>query len=296
MSLGSMRRVFVTAGVAAILAACTGMAIAPAPPVADTPELRTRLAQLESRIARLADINDIKRLQRAYGYYLDEGQWDHVADLFAADATLEIGKDGVFRGRDRIRQYFRTIGNGRIGLTPGRLNEHLQVMPVITLAGDSARGTWRDIILAGELGREAWWGEGPTEVRYVKQNGVWKIAGLHWFQTLYVPYEGGWAKNPDSNDGRFVGDRLRPASPAPSTKPAKSQTRTRSKTCSVFTASTWTRDCGARQPRCSPTTPNSRSRVAASSVGAHVSWSICAPWVPREPPQAGSMITCCCNR
>jgi hypothetical protein len=177
--------------------------------------LRAQVAQLEARALRLQDINAIKRLQRAYGYYLDEGQWDEVADLFTDGATLEIGKDGVYRGRERIRAYFRAIGNGRAGLAPGQLNEHLQVMPVITLAdsGRRANGTWRAVILAGQLGGEAWWSEGPYENEYVKENGVWKIAGLRWFQTLRVPYEGGWASNGDTNGARFIGDRLPPDAP-----------------------------------------------------------------------------------
>ncbi|MEO8313835.1 MAG: nuclear transport factor 2 family protein, partial [Pseudomonadota bacterium] len=182
---------------------------------APDPDLAPRVAQLESRIKRLLDINDIKRLQRAYGYYHDEGQWNDVADLFAEDASIEIGKDGVYRGRDRIRQYFMTLGNGHNGLAPGQLSEHLQEMPVITLAADGSRAnaTWRAVILEGQLGKEAWWSEGPYENEYVKQNGVWKISKLHWFQTLRVPYEGGWAKNPDTNGARFVGDRLKADAP-----------------------------------------------------------------------------------
>jgi hypothetical protein len=87
-------------------------------------------------------------------------------------------------------------------------------MPVITGGGgNTAQGTWRDIMLTGLLGRDAWWSEGPTEVRYVKEDGVWKIASLQWFQTLHVPYEGGWAKNPDANGARFVGDALAPDAP-----------------------------------------------------------------------------------
>ncbi len=111
------------------------------PPCAQTSTVAAamqRVAMLEARAQRIKDINDIKRLQRAYGYYLDEGQWDDVADLFADDATLEIGKDGVYRGRERIRAYFRALGGGRNGLAPGQLNEHLQVMPVITLRADGA--------------------------------------------------------------------------------------------------------------------------------------------------------------
>lgn len=174
-----------------------------------------RIADLEARAQRLEDINAIKRLQRAYGYYLDEGRWDDVADLFAADATVEIGADGVYRGRERIRSYYHAMGGGRQGLRAGRLNEHLQLMPVITMeaGGQRARGTWRDVILSGELGKDAYWAEGPFENQYVKQDGVWKIASLHWFQTLWVPYEGGWAKHGDVNGARFVGEPLKPDAP-----------------------------------------------------------------------------------
>jgi hypothetical protein len=199
---------------AMLLSGCKGTAPANRAD-ADTPAMRARLALLEARAGRLEDINAIKRLQRTYGYYLDEGLWNDVADLFAQNATLEIGKDGVYRGRERIREYFRTFGDGREGLAPGQLNEYLQVMPVITLLPDGlrAQGTWRAIILAGRLGREAWWSEGPYENTYIKENGVWKIASLHWFQTLWVPYEGGWANNADANGARFVSTRLAPDEP-----------------------------------------------------------------------------------
>jgi hypothetical protein len=180
-----------------------------------TAELAARAVLLEARVQRIQDINAIKRLQAAYGYYHDEGQWDDVADLFAENATIEIGNDGVYRGRERIREYFRTLGNGRNGLAPGQLAEHLQVMPVITLAADGGRanGTWRAIILEGQLGKDAWWSEGPYENEYVRQDGVWKISKLHWFQTLRVPYDGGWAKNGDTNDGKYVGNRLKADAP-----------------------------------------------------------------------------------
>jgi hypothetical protein len=179
------------------------------------PDAGQSLADLAARTARLEDINAIKRLQRSYGYYLDEGQWRDAADLFAQDATLEIGLDGVYRGLEHIRQYFDVLGSGRNGLRPGQLNEHLQLMPVISVNADgrTARGTWRDVILSGQLGSTAHWAEGPFENEYVKVDGVWKIQRLHWFQTLWVPYEGGWANHADSNGARFVADRLPPDEP-----------------------------------------------------------------------------------
>lgn len=187
------------------LAACsTTEAPRTAAPTASSP-LEQQAAALERRLGELEDLNAIKRLQRAYGYYVDEAQWDRVAELFTADGTFELGLDGVFAGRERIREYLYALGKGRHGLAPGQLNEHLQLMPVVTLgAPGTARGTWRAVILAGQLGKSAVWGEGPYENEYVKENGVWKLKRLHWYQTLVVPYEGGWAKTPDVNGARYV--------------------------------------------------------------------------------------------
>jgi hypothetical protein len=150
-----------------------------------------------------------------YGYYFSSARWDEVTSLFADDATIEIGLDGVYRGKKRVREYLYAFGGGKEGLAPGQLNEYLQVMPVITLSpdGQTAKGTWRAIVLAGQLGGAAQWGEGPYEIEYVKQNGVWKISKLHWYQTLLVPFEGGWAKHGDVNATKFVSDRLQPDSP-----------------------------------------------------------------------------------
>jgi hypothetical protein len=177
--------------------------------------LAAQVSLLEQRRTRMEDIEAIRRLQRAYGYYWDEGLWDDVADLFADDATIEIGLDGQYRGKARVREYLRAYGGGRNGRAPGELDEYLQLMPVVTLDADGrgASGTWRAVILSGRLGVDAYWSEGPYENRYVKENGVWKMRSVHWFQTLRVPYAGGWVKNGDVNGGRFVGDRLRPDAP-----------------------------------------------------------------------------------
>jgi hypothetical protein len=182
----------------------------------DRPDLQRKLALLEQRQTALQDINDIKRLQRAYGYYVDAAMWDQVADLFASDGTVEFGLDGVYRGKKRVRQYFYALGAGKTGLSQGQVSENLQLMPVIDLASDgrTAKGTWRAVILTGKLGGDAFWGEGPYENEYVKENGVWKISTLHWYQTLMVPYGGGgWARQKDVNGGKYVSSRLPPDSP-----------------------------------------------------------------------------------
>ena len=177
--------------------------------------LDAQVARLEAEAARAEDVSEIKRLQRAYGYYLDAAQWDQMADLFADDGSIEIGLDGVYVGKERVRQYLHTLGGGTVGLRRGQLNEHMILQPVIDVAPDgrTARGRWRAVIAAGEYRKAAVWGEGPYENEYVKESGIWKIKTLHWYQTFVVPYAGGWAKNKDVNAGIFVSRRLPPDKP-----------------------------------------------------------------------------------
>jgi hypothetical protein len=205
--------------IAACMAALLGLAACSREPSSEDGAalvaLQDRVASLERRKTLVADANAVERLQAAYGYYLDRGLWDEVANLFADDGTIEVGLDGVYVGKARVREYLYALGGGRAGLPEGRLNEHLQVMPVVTLAADglSAKARWRGIVLEGNLGGEAFWGEGPYENEYVKENGVWKIKALHWYQALFVPYAGGWQTNPDPTGGKRASAALPPDRP-----------------------------------------------------------------------------------
>ncbi len=178
-------------------------------------EYRERIKTLKAKAQRIKDNNDIKRLQRIFGYYFDRGLWDEIANLFAENATFEYARDGVYIGKEKIKKYFYALGENRSGLREGQLNEHFQLMPVITLSDDglTAKGRWRDLSLQGEYGETAFWGEGPYENEYVKEDGVWKISKLCWYQTILVPYEGGWAKNEDANHGIYVSGNLKPDIP-----------------------------------------------------------------------------------
>ena len=203
--------------VAALLASASGCGGGPgAEDLAAVRALEARLTALVERKTRVEDVNAIERLQGAYGYYIDRGLWDEAAALFADDGTIEIGLDGVYVGKERVREYLYALGGGRQGLLDGELNEHLQVMPVITLAPDgrTAKARWRAIALTGELGGEAFWGEGPYENEYVKDGGVWKIKTLHWYQALHVPYDGGWQTNADPTGAKYVSASLPPDRPS----------------------------------------------------------------------------------
>lgn len=177
--------------------------------------LRSQLEVLKAQTQRVKDSNDIKRLQRAYGYYMDEALWEEVADLFSEHASIEIARDGVYQGQDRIREYLYQFGGGQSGLVEGQLREQYQLMPVVTLSDDgmSAKARWRTVMLVGQFGESALWGEGPYENEYVKEDGIWKISKLLWFQSIMVDYEGGWAANEDANGGIYVSNQLPPDAP-----------------------------------------------------------------------------------
>jgi len=155
-----------------------------------------QISALEARADRVKDANDIKRLQRAHGFYLDKAEWDQMADLFAADASVEYANEGVYVGQNRIREYSKRLGGGHNGLVEGQLDNHMILQPVVHVAsdGNTAKGRWRALIQVGQYKKSASWGEGTYENEYVKEGGVWKIKKLHWYVSFVAPYEGGWAK------------------------------------------------------------------------------------------------------
>ena len=182
----------------------------------DTAALSARVAELEQQAQRLKDINAIKLLQRSYGYYVDNQMWDQVVDLFSNDGSLEIALDGVYVGKEHIRRYLYALSGGQPGLAAGTLNEHYQLQPVIDVAADgkTAKGRWRAFIMSGSWGGQANWGIGPYENTYVKEDGVWKIKSIHWYETLIVPYEGGWTRErKDFHNGKFVSGQVPPDAP-----------------------------------------------------------------------------------
>ena len=183
---------------------------------AASPELRPEVVTLERSASLLNDIDEIERLQRIYGYYLDRSDWDEVADLLTSDATAEYANSGVYVGKESVRKLLYAIGYGKAGIPLGQLREHMQFQPVIDVAPDglTAKGRWRVFALLGQSGQYARWQAGPYENEYRKEDGKWKISKIRWYETFTVPLEGAWqTRMPQSN----VADRKMPPPDRPST-------------------------------------------------------------------------------
>ncbi len=185
---------------------------APAPPQT-LATLATRMADLTARAQRLSDEIEVTNLQHAYGYYVDRKMWDDVADLFAVDATMELGLTGVYAGRTSIRRGLNafgpstSLGAGPAGLAEGEVNDHIHLQTIVTVLpdGGTARARGTEIGMtgrpapgggeAGTTGGRALWSQSIYENEFVKQGGVWKFKAMHVYPRFIVDAEKGWAKD-----------------------------------------------------------------------------------------------------
>jgi hypothetical protein len=215
---GTRETVLRTASAAAValtLAACgggeretteTAAAPAPAPAAAEasvaiSPEdaarleaLTARLDALEAEIQVAEDTAAIKRLMRTYSYYLDRGLWEDLTGLFT-DGAVGSYPAGVFIGKESLHPHFLdNNGRGYLGFEEGRLGNHIVLQPVISVEPDgvTAHGRWRVLAQLGQYGQSANWAGGVYEIDYRKEDGIWKISELEYFNAFGGPYDGGW--------------------------------------------------------------------------------------------------------
>ncbi len=158
---------------------------------ADLPGIEKQLNGLGDRIQRLQDLTDVEIVQDAYGYYVDKAQWHSLADLFAEDATLEIGGKGVFLGRARVFEYMH-VGLGPLGPKDGSLIDHQQFQCLPTINPDGVTAQVRCIAFVMSSGG---WGHNYYEDKFVKVNGVWQFKKLHGPFNMYSGYKVGWLDN-----------------------------------------------------------------------------------------------------
>jgi acetyl esterase/lipase len=197
---------------AALLAAAAGFATSAA---AQSQAFDARLDALEAQVVAAEDVAAIKRLQRQYGYYVDKGMWEDVADLYADDAVANYPA-GTYVGKDSIRKHlYMNVGGGEVGengLVDNRLYNHLNIQPVVHLdpGGQTAKGRWRAFAMFGTFGGGATWAEGVYEMTYTKAGGVWKIRTLDYHSGFGAPYSTGWVPPEPSAGGAPRGPRNLP--------------------------------------------------------------------------------------
>ncbi|TFZ05432.1 nuclear transport factor 2 family protein [Ramlibacter henchirensis] len=165
-------------------------------------ELEAGMAKLQRRVTTLEDTEQINKLTRMYGYYLDKALWDELLPLFTEDCEVEISALGVYVGRAQLETLFRKfLGQGPArsgpdGLLWGQMYNHMMVQGIVHVDDDGrhARGRWRSFMQLAEFRKYGRWGEGVETFEYGKNEaGQWRISRMHFYRTFHTPYEESWA-------------------------------------------------------------------------------------------------------
>lgn len=166
-------------------------------------DLEAKVKGLETELASVHDIQEIEKLQRVYGFYLDNRMWDDVVDLFSDNTeSLEISDSGVYLGKAGVKRFFKEfLGRGGLPPMPGALGTHMQHQGVVNLdpGGVTAKGRWQCVIwLATFLNNKlsAGLGHGVYEDEYIKENNIWKFKKMHFYLVFRTPLDEGWVKTP----------------------------------------------------------------------------------------------------
>jgi hypothetical protein len=142
----------------------------------------------------------MENLNSSYGYYIDEDDWDGMADTYARTGSKELTAIGVYVGPDRIRKALKL--RGPLGGRSARFYTiHQLTQPVIDVSADglSARGRFRLFQMGGAAdGSAGSWIGGIYENTAIFEDGEWKF-GVQDLHHLYnASYKGGWARVTES--------------------------------------------------------------------------------------------------
>jgi hypothetical protein len=175
--------------------------------------LSLRLSVREKEIQELKAIEEIKKLQAAYAYYLENSMGQDVIDCFSHDPGVSgTFVEGTYKGSEGIRRYFSRM----MEKTPSFLHQVRMDTPYITISAD------------GKTAKGRWYGDGTVafkplnnqidpmymnvvyEMEYIREDGVWKIYTLA-FQMLYAFQPSKQKTVPEGPKMHDPDDRLDPA-------------------------------------------------------------------------------------
>ena len=166
-------------------------------------KMETRIKDLENQLGTLKDIEEIKKLQRAYGYYLEHWNVEDILALFSDSPEVNVKVHaGEFRGPESVRRFFyhgREEKKENTKHPPEFLHQVMQLSPVIDVAPDGKRawGRWYGFganAFPVKGGVAPGWMDGVYENEYIKENGKWKILKFHWCMFFHAPYLLSWVK------------------------------------------------------------------------------------------------------
>ena len=173
--------------------------------------LEKQVREQQKELTRLSDIEAIKRLQKAYGYYVEHMMYQEIVDCFADSPEVILDwLEGKYLGKAGVRKYFEFMKTAPPDFAH-------QVMPIAGIVdvepdGKRAKGRWYafgGIFIPREGSVRRSFVSGIYEMGYIKEGGVWKILSIKWVIPYAVRIPDGWAMPEDINrpflEGQFRG-------------------------------------------------------------------------------------------
>ena len=182
---------------------------------------------LENEVRILKDIESIKRLQKAYGYYVEHMMGQEIIDCFSDSPDVALNwLEGTWLGKEGVKRYFARAARG--DNPPGFSHQLMPTAGLITINpdGKTAKGRWYAFggVFSSREGKVSGGSltNGIYEMGYIKENGTWKILSIKWVIPYSVRITEGWSM-PEDIGGRLIrgdvspprDDDSRPRAPMP---------------------------------------------------------------------------------
>lgn len=193
-----------------VMPAPVASAIAPAQtsgPAGSLVEQAVQLSEARRRLSRSAAYDGVVNVSSAYGFYIDDFQWQSMAGIFAQRGNKHSPFAGFYLGQDRIRAAATAMYGAPPATRPG-ISFHWRFQPVIHVSHDGRSANLRTRLFQprtsmpprpGETANAFYQpslfsGMYPND-QAVIENGIWRL----WSLTIDEPYmttagwEAGWA-------------------------------------------------------------------------------------------------------
>jgi hypothetical protein len=180
-------------------------------------KLEKQVKAQEKELTILKDIEAIKKLQKAYGYYVEHMMYQEIVDCFSDSPEVRLDwLEGQWAGKEGVKNYFAFMKK-----TP--LNFQHQVMQIAGVVdvdpdGKTASGRWYAfgaMFFPQPEGMKRAFVTGIYENRYIKENGVWKMLAIKWVIPYAVTPTGEWRMPEDVNRPYLAGQWKGPSPDIP---------------------------------------------------------------------------------
>lgn len=166
-----------------------------------------RLIDAQRRLSRSAAYEGVVNVSSAYGYYIDDFQWDAMAGIFAEKGNKHSPFAGFYLGQDRILAAVNAMYGPPPATRPG-ISFHWRFQPVIHVSHDGRSANLRTRLFQPRTSMPPREGQAANAFysaslftgmypndQAVLENGIWRL----WSLTIDEPYmttaswRGGWS-------------------------------------------------------------------------------------------------------